>query len=111
MSEPRPPPAAPIVGDIPQAAGLHTQLDVLLRAIDALRNGGALSTVGVLPPREPGATAWTGMPVATALNPPVDDAEAMKNLAAALTEQALVIAEQLAAMGYEADVILQKLRE
>jgi hypothetical protein len=96
-------PPAPVVGDIPQAWQLHQQLDVLLTAVDYLRQGGNVAQIMVTPPpAAPGGMMMGMMGSTVILNPPISDPETLAVLTDALLAQAAAIAEQLDAMGYDA---------
>lgn len=97
----------PNITQIQDAATLQTQLDLLLKSIDALAvDGASVTSVTIMPgpPADPSTPGPFYMAVGLTLDPPITDAATLAELSAALFTQAEGIQQQLVDLGYVDDI-------
>jgi hypothetical protein len=91
----------PSIEQIPAAAQLQQQLDVLNTAIAALGSGSTITNLTVSsPPPAEGAVPGFIMPIPVILNPPISGAATIADLTTYLQAQADALEQQLVTMGY-----------
>lgn len=97
----------PTITQIPEAATLQMQLDLLLKAVEALGVDGTTVpnvTIAPGPPTDISVPSPFYMAIGLSLTPPISDAATLAELGTALYAQAEAIQQQLVDMGYNDDV-------
>jgi len=90
----------PAIGDIPAAAQLQQQLDILNNAVTALGQGSPVTNLTVGIPPNPEDPTLLVMPIPIVLDPPITEQATIDNLMLSLTASAEAIEQQLVNMGY-----------
>jgi hypothetical protein len=97
----------PTITQIPQAADLQQQLDMLIKAIDALGVPGCtVPNMTIMPgaPADPTVPGAYQMAIGLALTPPIDDPDTLAELQTALQAQSETVQQELVDLGYVDDV-------